>query len=548
MKRIIIISALFMSCFTAKAQVFTSIAPSGQMLYFELNGTEATMTYPPANTGDAYWDGYSKPTGRLIIPDSVLYYGTRIAVTRIGNYALANCGDITSICISEGVRSIGSGVYDFDTSLISITFPASADTIGSFYLGMCESHLDTVSFLNSVPPVGAGSFMRQVRNIEGIGNQYHYPNSIFIPCGTYDSYDAIYHSIYPYVSQSNLFEPLVTDLDVNVMANNSNRGGVTIIQQRDHDIYCDSSCVISATANVGYRFMFWSNGRTNNPDTLFVDRDTSVTAIFSNVPDPQICMVSVQNGLNCIVWNKEEPCDKYIVYREGLVSGEYDPIAIVPYDSVSVYTDSTSRPTSRSYRYRISALDEDGVEGVISPLHKTMHLSINQGLGGRWNLSWTPYEGAEYTTYIIYRGTNASDLQQIDIMPADGNTSYSDETAPEGDVYYQVGIVMSSPCSGSTETAMGAKSSSISLSNIATNSPVGISEVFGIDGIKVFSKNKRILIDGLNGQDVTIYTIDGRTIASLPKATEHVAIPVTNTGVNVVKIGNHPARKVVVII
>ena len=53
------------------------------------------------------------------------------------------------------------------------------------------------------------------------------------------------------------------------------------------------------------------------------------------------------------------------------------------------------------------------------------HLTINQGLGGRWNLQWTPYEGAEYNTYIIYRGTNATDLQQIDIMPADGNTSLS---------------------------------------------------------------------------------------------------------------------------
>lgn len=57
----------------------------------------------------------------------------------------------------------------------------------------------------------------------------------------------------------------------------------------------------------------------------------------------------------------------------------------------------------------------------------------------------------------------------------------------------------------------------------------------------------RILINGLNGQDVTIYTIDGRIIASVPRATEHVAIPVTTTGVYIVKVGEHPARKVVVI-
>ena len=535
MKRTIILFVLFMSCIASKAQVFTSIAPFGQMLYFNLNGTEATMTYPPGTPGESYWAGYTKPTGQLIIPDSVLYYGTKIAVTRIGNFALANCGEITSIYFPEGIRSIGSGVYDFDTSLISITFPASADTIGSFYLGLCESSLDTVTFLNPEPPIGAGSFMCQTRYLEGVGTLRHFPSIINIPCGTYDSYEEIYHSINNYVSQGNLYEPSVYDLDVNVMTNYSNRGSATIIQQRGRDIYCDSSCVINATANEGYRFMYWSNGSTNNPDTIFVDRDTTITAIFSDVPDPKICMVSVQDGLNSIVWNRDEPCDIYKIYREGVVSGEYETIALIPYDSMPVYVDSTSRPHTRSYRYRISAMDADGIEGYISSIHKTMHLSINQGLGGRWNLSWTPYEGAEYTTYIIYRGTNATDLQQIDIMPADGNTSYSDETAPEGDVYYQVGIVMSTPCSGGTETVMGAKSNSISLSNIATNSAVDISIVEN-NGIDVYSQNGRIVVNGITDK-VLVYDMVGRQV-------ENHSL---RAGVYLVKIGNHPARKVVVI-
>lgn len=75
----------------------------------------------------------------------------------------------------------------------------------------------------------------------------------------------------------------------------------------------------------------------------------------------------------------------------------------------------------------------------------------------------------------------------------------------------------------------------------------GIDDVANTDNIRIFSKYDHILIDGLNGQDVTIYTIDGRTIASLPRASEHVAIPVTTTGVYIVRIGNHPARKVIVI-
>ena len=66
-------------------------------------------------------------------------------------------------------------------------------------------------------------------------------------------------------------------------------------------------------------------------------------------------------------------------------------------------------------------------------------------------------------------------------------------------------------------------------------------------GIRVYAKDHQIHIDAAVGEAVNVYTIDGRTIATLPKATEHVTIPVTTAGVFLVKIGSHPARKVVVI-
>ena len=160
-----------------------------------------------------------------------------------------------------------------------------------------------------------------------------------------------------------------------------------------------------------------------------------------------------------------------------------------------------------------------------------MHLSINQGLGGRWNLQWTPYEGAEYTTYIIYRGTMADSLEQIDIMPADGNTSYTDETATDGDVFYQVGIVMVNGCA-----SMESKSASVSRSNIATNaSTQGIYNI-DADGISIRSESGRIVVNGTT-DEVRVLDMVGRII-------RNEALP---TGVYMVKIGNRPARKVVVI-
>lgn len=91
---------------------------------------------------------------------------------------------------------------------------------------------------------------------------------------------------------------------------------------------------------------------------------------------------------------------------------------------------------------------------------------------------------------------------------------------------------------------------------ITVNGNISLTAYFaanaGIDdiedaGIIIFAKDYQIHIDEAIGEKISIYTIDGRTIASLPRATEHVAIPLTTAGVYIVKVGNHPARKVVVI-
>ncbi len=77
----------------------------------------------------------------------------------------------------------------------------------------------------------------------------------------------------------------------------------------------------------------------------------------------------------------------------------------------------------------------------------------------------------------------------------------------------------------------------------ATNT--GIEDIDN-SSIIVYANEDQIHIDEAIGEKVSVYSIDGRTIASLPRATEHVTIPVV-AGVYIVKIGNHPAHKVVVI-
>lgn len=77
-------------------------------------------------------------------------------------------------------------------------------------------------------------------------------------------------------------------------------------------------------------------------------------------------------------------------------------------------------------------------------------------------------------------------------------------------------------------------------------SNTGINDI-GDSGIIIYAKDHQIQIDEALGEDVSVYAIDGRTIASLHNILGHVSIPVTTSGVYIVKIGNHETRKVVVI-
>ena len=322
--------------------------------------------------------------------------------------------------------------------------------------------------------------------------------------------------------------------DVSVNSNDTIMGSVT---------YFTTDCageqiVIEATPNDGYSFRQWSNGSTSNPDTLVLTSDTSIMAYFAPDLTPALCMVTIQNEHNAVIWTKEQEVEQYNIYREGVTTGDYELVASVPYDSASLWIDGNSNPSARSYRYRMTVIDTFGVESAPSFAHKTMHLTISQGLNNhQWNLVWTEYEGADFVSYMIYRGSYLNGLELIDQMPVGGNTTYTDDNAPYGTVYYQIVAIKSQPCNIT-------KSESMIRSNIATNADdVGIDGILD-DGIRVYSLGGRIVVDGTT-DEVQVFDIVGRNVRRHAVGlTGNETLP---SGVYMVKIGERPARKVVVI-
>lgn len=157
---------------------------------------------------------------------------------------------------------------------------------------------------------------------------------------------------------------------------------------------------------------------------------------------PAIGIVGVVNGKNRIAWNKtvSNGIDSYLIYKETSVTDVYDKIGTVPYDSLSVFVDEFSAPEVKSAKYKLSILDKVGLESDGSAPHKTMHLTINKGQKGAWNLIWEPYVGFTPSTYNIYRGTSAANLNFLDATSG-SSTQFSDLEAPSSDVYYQLEVI-----------------------------------------------------------------------------------------------------------
>jgi len=242
--------------------------------------------------------------------------------------------------------------------------------------------------------------------------------------------------------------------------------------------------------------------------------------------EQEICMISVDREYhNEVVWKKRDELKAYNIYREGNITGQFELIATVDSDSPNKWIDMESNARVRSYRYKVSGIDDCGNESQLSSPHKTMHLTISQGVGGSWNLIWTPYEGINYSTYHLYRATGETlgELKLIATMPS-SNTSYTDFVDLNSYVYYVVEIVSTDACEVSVQqTSHQTANSEIPFgairSNFVTNNPkglTGLENIYAENSILIYPnpvRNElRIESGGMRITKAAIVDLAGRTI------------------------------------
>lgn len=237
---------------------------------------------------------------------------------------------------------------------------------------------------------------------------------------------------------------------------------------------------------VNYNNYNWSTGATS--PSIYVSQTgyyqvavtdnygcnmTSMPYIVSNsfLNPPEICLVGVDSlNHNRMIWERQVSVliDSFYIYREGFILGQYDKIGAIPFTQSSLFVDVNSNPAVKAYKYKIAAMDTCGGLTLLSNFHKTIHLTINAGLNGSWNLIWDGYQGFNFNTYRIYRGTNVNAMTLLTQLPSSA-MSYTDLSPPSGTVYYQIEVIKSTGCYPDSINSKANTNYNTSRSNTANN-------------------------------------------------------------------------------
>jgi hypothetical protein len=123
---------------------------------------------------------------------------------------------------------------------------------------------------------------------------------------------------------------------------------------------------------------------------------TSSVSIISTLPQPNICMVTVDSVSqhNVIYWDNTgyTATDSFYVYRD-IANNNYALIGKQPYssmqfsDTVRTLYLANGDPNASSWRYKIAVKDGCGAMSAMSAYHQTIFFQNNAG-----NFNWTPYQ------------------------------------------------------------------------------------------------------------------------------------------------------------
>lgn len=489
------LSALLLTASSAFAYDFSTIAPSGQTLYYNISGNSATVTFPHTYYYD--WSGYTMPTGDLIIPSSVTHNEQTYSVTSIGSSAFSNCSGLTSVSISNSITTISNWAFSNCSGLTSLTIPNSVTSIGEYAFSDC-SGLTSLIIPNSVTAIGERAFS----SCSGL-------TSLTIP----NSMTSIDNSAFSNCTGlSSLTIPnSVTSIGGGAFSRCTSLTSVTIP---------------NSVTSIGESTFWGCSGLTS------VNIPNSVTSIGEGAFAycTGLTSVTIPNSVTTIGDNAFVDC-------RGLTSvtigSSVSSICVSAFYGCSGLTSITSKANPAPQ------LETDAFTGVSSTIPINVPCGSSMSYYSRWPYFSNFVEESGFTFCATSSDSTKGSVQILTeptctnptaVLYAAANEGYRFDHWSDGNTDTPRTIVQTS------DTTLIAYFESTQAIEDATNKAAFVIRTIGT----------RIVVEGIANETVRLFDCMGRCLQTV-RATEGCTFQVPAPGVYMLQAGHHPAQRVVVV-
>lgn len=449
--------------------------------------------------------------------ESVRYFNIGDSVQTLPNLLISGCAHLNYITFPNSLISIGE--YNFtNCGLIgNVILPESLVRLGENAFNNCTS-IDSIICTALVPPAGSGSIFLSCHD-----------KTLYVPCSSVSAYQADSR----WGAFTNIMGIGGCNHTISLSVNNPDRGTVS-----GGGTFGDGTTItITAIANSGFCFDHWSDGNTQNPRTITVSEDISLTAYFvQDIPTYNVTVSSCNTNMG------------YVSGGGTFVAGTVITISANARNSYRFLHWSNGN-RNRQYTFEVTndvalmaifdiegdfyqdtLLIHDTIIQTI-PIHDTT-LIVDTVILTEYD---TTYIGVHDTTYInvpVHDTTVVTDTVTLTQFDTITNTVYD---TIDRFVYDTVFL---------TDTIW-------LHDTIYIHDTVYITQE-GIDGAealnaKVYSSQGQIVIEGAGGNAVTLFDVNGRRLATKQDYGTEIRFDALASGTYMIKIGNYPARKVVVI-
>ena len=303
----------------------------------------------------------------------------------------------------------------------------------------------------------------------------------------------------------------VNNYTINVVPNDSTRGSVT-----GSGTYAyGTEVTITATPAQHYYLLQWSDGDTHLTRNITVTHDATYTAIFRALPQHTVTLNAAVGGT---VTGSGVYYEGDLVTISAIPNEYYAFVSWVDPTNNVIYTEPTVTFPMSTTDIVLTALFEQVV------FEATLDVTVN-------NIEWG---------HVLINGERADRYHGHT-----GDTVTLQAVAHDGYHFDHWDGVHTG-----ADTTLG-ETVTIVLTEPATDIQCYFAENVSIDDVAedntiIYTKHNNIVVSGAEQQTIRVFDVVGRLVAQRSNAAVEETIPMPATGVYLVKVGDRPARRVVV--